>query len=443
MTDDNLNTERAGVNTKILAERFIGGQDSFGQNIRVGTRSDADLASHYPYSPERHRLSVDGNRQFIQYDGEPTQFTDIGDGFELAPQADGEVVTLKTAERFRYTVQFVVKWSIAFKINQSLQSGDAWVVGFGNPDLENSTDDTPGPNADGWFVYQNNTNNPDEATLAEYRGGLSVDETIVSFSELPESWGRLAGETNWYNVGETNLIETFVEKENGDTEQRNSEIGTVGIGEGKGPETANKQLYASVKAGDGAGSLTFEAGSMGIQTLGNITPIVRPKSFKFDLDYTLTSGEYEPLAAVRVDPDRSEVTSEVINLKPLEFSADNSVELLLQVFDESNVLDGSGNTLTDSDYTTPEPLSPTNSTLEFSTAVEQVVDRDGATQTSVVKPGGYQVGAGFLSTSGGEFAQTQSQTEKRLIPDRDIAVIMAKSDATGTVTGDFQWKEQW
>ena len=443
MSEDILNTERAGANTKVFAETFLRGQDSFGQNIRVGTRSDADLASHYPYSPERYRLSVDGGRQFIQYNGEPTQFTDFGDGFELAPQADGEVVTLKTAERFRYTVQFVVKWSIAFKINQTLQAGDVWVVGFGNPDLENATDDTPGPNADGWFVYQNASNNADEATLAEYRDGTSVDETTVSFSELPESWGRLAGETNWYNVGETNLIESFVEKENGNTEQRNQEIGTVGVLKGKGPETANKQLHASVKAGDGAGSLTFEVGSLGIQTLGNITPIVRSKSFKFNLDYTLTSGEYEPLAAVRVDPDRSQVTSEAVNLEPLEFTADDSVELSLQVFDESNVLNGSGNVLVDSDYKTPVPLSPINSTLEVSNAVEQVVDRDGTAQTSVAKPGGYQVGAGFLSTSGGEFAQTQSQTEKRLIPDGDIAVIMAKSDATGTVTGDYQWKEQW
>jgi len=279
-----------------LGDNFAENQDAFGESIRLNTQNRADLASHYAYSPERYRVFVDGNRQLIQYDGEPAQFSDNADSFSLKPQTDGEVVTLKTAERYRYVVQYVVEWSLAFQINQELQSGDVWAVGFGDPDLENSTDDTPGPAADGWFVYQNDTNAPNKATLAEYRSGTAVDETTVSFDELPQEWGRVAGETNWYNVGTTALTESYVETTDGVAEQFNDVVGTVGVDVGKGPELANQQLTASVKAGAGAGSLEYEQGSIGVRIFGDVDAIVRAKTFNFELDYSGSTGDMNPSA---------------------------------------------------------------------------------------------------------------------------------------------------
>jgi len=436
-----------------LDDRFAQSTDAFGKSIRLGTTNEADLAGHYSYSQERYRLFVDGVRQQIQYDGEPTQFTDNVDSFSLLPQSDGEVVTLKTAERYRYVVQYVIQWSLAFQTNQTLNSGDVWAVGFGNPDLENSSDDTPGPSADGWFVYQNSSDESDEATLAEYRNGTEVDATTVTFEKLPQTWGRIAGETNWYNVGETSLTETFVTSEDGEKTQQNPTVGTVGVENGKGPELGNQRIHASVKTGSSsAGSLEFELGSIGIRTFGQVTGILRTKTFDFELDYTGTTGEFEPLFAIRVDPDRPEVSTQLAVLEPLEFSADDDVVVIVQVFDKDNVLDGSGSALDDGDYGTPSVLSETNSVIQTSSAVEEVVDQTGTSQTSMTDPGGYQVGYGSITTSGtdsggppgsGVRVSSRARTQKRLIPNGDVAVVMARSGTTGTINGDIQFEQDW
>jgi hypothetical protein len=44
-----------------------GYEDSFGKLIADNTRDVIDIGSHYPYSPERWRLLVDGTRQFPEY----------------------------------------------------------------------------------------------------------------------------------------------------------------------------------------------------------------------------------------------------------------------------------------------------------------------------------------------------------------------------------------
>jgi hypothetical protein len=112
-----------------LKTLLLNSTDAFGKSVRLGTTNEADLPSHYDYSPERYRLYVDDTRQFIQYDGFPAQFADNADSFSLLPQADGEVVKLETAERYRYVVQYVLEWSLAFQTNQDLNSGDVWAVG--------------------------------------------------------------------------------------------------------------------------------------------------------------------------------------------------------------------------------------------------------------------------------------------------------------------------
>jgi len=425
--------------------------DAFGNQVALGTTNEADLASHYSYSPERYRVFVDGVRQQIQYDGEPTQFTDNPDSFSLEPQADGEVVTFKTAERYRYVVQYIIEWSLAFQINQDLQSGDVWAVGYGDPDLENSSDDTPGPNADGWFVYQNSSDAPAEATLAEYRDGTEADAETVTFAELPQVWGRIAGRTNWYNVGETNLTETYTKKEDGVSEQVNDGVGTVSVDDGKGPVLGNQRMTASVKTGSaGAGSLEFEVGSIGVRTLGQVTGILRTKTFDFAATYSGTAGEFEPLLAIRVDPDRNEVNTQFSVLEPIEFSETDDLVLIANIFDKENILDTNGDPLTDADYSAPTELSAINSVLQTASAVEQVPDDTGTAQTSMANPGGYQVAYGSLTASGGTTGppgsgrvSSRARTQKRAIPNGDVAVIMARSDSTGDINGDIQFEQDW
>jgi len=425
--------------------------DAFGNQVSLGTTNEADLASHYSYSQERYRVFVDNVRQQIQYDGFPTQFTDNPDSFSLEPQSAGEVVTLKTAERYRYVVQYVIQWSLAFQTNQTLQAGDVWAVGYGDPDLENSTDDAPGPNADGWFVYQNSSFAEHTVRLAEYRDGTEVDGLDVDLTKLPTTWGRIAGSTNWYNVGETSLKESYVTTEKGVKTQRNDTVGTVGVEDGKGPTNGNQRMFASVKTGaSGAGSLELEVGSIGVRTFGSVAGILRSKTFDFELTYGGTTGEFEPLLAVRVDPDRANVNTQFAVLEPLEFSASDDLVLIAQIFDKNNVLDTNGDPLTDGDFSTPEELSALNSVIQTAGAVEQVPDSTGTAQTSMTDPGGYQVAYGSLTASGGTTGppgsgrvSSRARTQKRLIPNGDIAVIMARSDSTGTIDGDLQFEQDW
>jgi hypothetical protein len=423
-------------------------REAFDRDVSLGTTNEADLAGHYPYSPERFRVFVNGTRQFIQYDGEPPEYEDIVDGHLLKPQTSGDVVTFQTSERYRYVVQYVIEWSFSTQLNQELQAGDVYACGYGDPDLENSTDDTPGPNADGWFVYQNSSHGPKEATLAEYRSGTEKDATTIQFRKLFQTFGRLAGETNWYNVGNTRLTETSTGDYDGvANSQRNEKVGRVSVDDGKGPEIANKSITFSLKAGSGAGSLHAEVGSIGLRTLGQVTGILRTKTFDFALAYEGTTTEFEPLLAIRVDPDRFQVNTQFNVLEPLEFDGNDDIVLIAQIFDKQNVLDANGDPLVDADYTTPDELSATNSVIQTSNAVDQVPDGTGTPQTSMTNPGGYQVAYGSLTSAGsGGSAQrvtSRARTQKRALPNGDVAVLMARSPSTGTINGDLQFEQDW
>jgi len=133
----------------------------------------------------------------------------------------------------------------------------------------------------------------------------------------------------------------------------------------------------------------------------------------------------------------------------LEFTETDDVVLIAQIFDKDNVLDTNGDPLVDGDYGTPEELSALNSVIQTSGAVEQVPDSTGAAQTSMTDPGGYQVAYGSLtatSTSGPPGSgrvSSRARTQKRAIPNGDVAVIMARSDSTGTINGDVQFEQDW
>ena len=277
---------------------------------------------------------------------------------------------------------------------------------------------------------------------------MDADDTALT--QLPQTWGRIAGRTNWYNVGETTLTETYVgTNDTGRTQQQNNDVAVVGVADGKGPVRGNQRIHASVKAGaDGAGSLELEVGSIGLRTLGQVTGILRTKTFDFALDYTDTTGEFEPLLAIRVDPDRLEVNAQFAVLEPLEFDGNDDLVLIAQLFDKTEVLDGNGDPLVDADFDTPAELSAANSVIETSLAVEQVPDSTGTPQTSMTNPGGYQVAYGSLTAAGSGGAgstrvSSRARTQKRAVPNGDIAVIMARSNSTGTVNGDIQFEQDW
>jgi len=115
-------------------------QDAF-DNLVTNRTNVLDLASHYPYSPERWRLFADGARIFPEYEAaidDLPQYEHAEDTHDLSPAA-GETVTLESAERPRYVVQYELASTAAVSANQSLQGDDRVRVGLYD-------------GSDGWYV---------------------------------------------------------------------------------------------------------------------------------------------------------------------------------------------------------------------------------------------------------------------------------------------------
>lgn len=430
-----------------LMEYLDSSRDAFGWDVRLGTRNNADIGAQYPYSPERWRLSVNGNRKNIEYTN-PAEYTRLTDGYEITPQASGDVVRFETAERFRYVVQYVLEWSLAFQTNQDLTSGDVWAVGYGDADLENSSDDTPGPSADGWLAYQNSSHAADEARIAEYRDGTEQDGRTVTLRKLPQTWGRLCGRTNWYNVGVTTLAETSAVADTRADDsgepgpiQRNDPIGTVGFPGGKGPIDGNQHITATIKAGNStsAGSLSMEIGSAGLRTLGDVQSIVRdnPHLIRTDVANDVF-GTWEPIHAIRVDPNRSNVNTQIANANVDKFTGGADIQVLVLAVDE---------TLTDaSGFSTPPEHASKNSAVEVTDSVTTFPDSTGTVVSTTTDPGGWQLGYASLFTSGGGKTETgtgQARTEKRAIHEGNVAVVLANAGGTGTVSVEITTEQNW
>lgn len=339
------------------------------------------------------------------------------------------MVTLKTAERLRYVVGYVLEWSLALQLNQELQSGEVLVVGFGDPDLANGTGTDLGPSADGWFVVQDGGMDATEAELREYRDGVAEDTTRLTFEELFQTWGRIGARTNWYNVGPTTVEETYTDS----GEQFNVERGAVSVDAGKGPKTANKSVSIALKAEAGAGSLTAELGSIGVRTLGDVDGIVRTKRAQIETQSVGTLGVYVPVGAIRVDPTETVVTANMTGITPTDYTGGGALKLVAFAVDPSKT-DASG-------FSAPPEHSGSNSVIQQTTNVTTMPDAAGTETTNPANPGGYQISFGSLQSNKNQGGTPVSlgNVKKRLIPQNDIAVFAAFVPTSGS-TGDLTYE---
>lgn len=422
-------------------------EDAFGRRVSLGATNEADIGGHYVYSPERFRVFVNGDRQLLQYD-DPTdplsfpntpEFANAVDSHRLTPQSSDDVITMETTERFRYVVQYVLEWSSALELNQLLQSGDALTLAFGDADLENSTDDFPGPAADGWVWHWHSGLDDDQVRIGEYRAGDVVDATVAHQKKAIDIWTRRAGETNWYNVGNTEFTETFTD----DGAQKNPVVGKTSADDARGPETANKPIQLSVKADTGAGSLTADLGSVGARTLGDVGGMTRTKFAPAEVTVD-TADTWVPAFGFRIDPARNIVNTQAIALEIMQTATSSDVQATLQACHPPNVRDSSGNQLTDADWSYPAVHNPQNTVVQVTSAVDQASDGTGTVVTDTDDVGGYQLGWASLYTSG-QGSKTESRsvsrTRKRQLSDRDIGVVYFKVGSAGGVTFEHGFEQ--
>ena len=410
--------------------------DAFGTRLAQNTRNVADLAAHYPYNPERWRIDVDGVRQNIQYGSIP-QYNKQPDYHELIP-GQGETVRLKTAERFRYVVGFVIEPSYAYALSRTLETGDKLVFGYGEDDLHNDM-----ASADGWFWEYTPDLDDNQVDLTEYRNGTEVDRNTVPIEKAVNIWTRRADRINWYNVGNRQAIETYTE----DGEQLNPFIGNTSVDNGRGPESGNHRIVIAIQRGASSSAITLEAGSVGVKVLGDTDAIKRSKIGESSYTFS-TTGEWVPIFAVRVKDSYKLVNTSLVDLNIVEWGGSGDVEILVKNCDPSLVLDSGGNALEDSDYSTDELMTEVNTAVEVTTNVDQAPDSSGTSQASIATGplGGYTVGyASFNQQGGGQnTVRTQNALQvKRIIPDGDVAVFWGRAENSSEVKFQYVTEQDW
>jgi hypothetical protein len=401
---------------------------AFDQLIGDNTTNKADIASHYNHSPERHRLYINDSRFLLQYNS-TLKFEDNPDNWTLKPDA-GDTVEYYTAERFRYAVGYVISIGQAFQVNQSLQTGDKVVVGYGDPDLANDM-----TSADGWFIEFVPELPDDQGYITVYRDGNQVFKELTRFEKELTDWRRMQNELNWYNVGNRIVRETYTD--NG--QQFNPVQNNSSIDEDKGPVTGNHRVVFGVKAGGSTSNLEMEAGSLDVIIKGNSTPILRDKAGALTNNYEeLTAGNWEAIAGMRVDPENKNVNVQLTGLNIMETSANTDVQLLVVSVDSSN---------TDaSSFETPVEHNNANSALQVTTNISTFPDVDGNEVTNSSNMGGYQLGYASNYTEGNGLSERRASSgrvRKRNIYNGDIAVVLVKAGDPTDITFEYNTEQDW
>jgi hypothetical protein len=410
---------------ELLRDMAEGWSDVF-ENQVTSRKSLLDVAAHYPYTPERWRLSVDGQRQHLQYIDIP-QYTHDVDSHDISPGA-GETVRFQTADDVVYTVQFELALTWAFQLGQALQTGDRLRVGMFN-------------DANGWFMEQTGAHATDEADFVIRRNGTPVSRTTVPLAVPTTEFSRLKLDTAWYRITRQKWTQSYPE----DGEQINTVVAQTDAGDQKGPARGNLPLLFEITAGSGTTDLTLSVGSVAAALSGDTERVVRAKNYRETFTVN-TTGTYVPVATFRKDPEMELIRTEYTDTNIPKFTGSGDVFGLLLACSKEKVLDANGEQLTDSDFATPNEFSPVNSAVEVTTNVDQFPDNSGTPTTSTTNPGGYQLGLAtrYTSGSGGKITSTGAGIDaKRVLADGDYAVLVVRATATGdldyetTIEQDF------
>jgi len=417
-----------------LTEYLDENRDAF-DNDTTNRTNILDLASHYPYSPERWRIFVDGTRQFPSYDSVP-QYTHDSDRHLLQPAA-GETVVFESAEKPRYVVGYELEATFAHTVNQPLSPGDRVRVGAFDGE-------------DGWYAEHRGDHAATEIDLMVKRNGSVVARSENQSLERPlTEFTRFALQTGWYSVTRQEWHQSFPAQSSAtgedEYEQQNPQIGTTAIPHQRGSRVGNVPIHFEVTASDTTTDLVLRAGSAAQVNLGTTTPLQRTK-FAVTTDNIDTAGTWVPLRVYRVDPDRDIINIQLDTVSIVEFPQGETVEILVQAYSKLNVADANGNELTDSNYSVLPEFNAQNNALQTSTDVEQVADDTGTLQTTIDSPGGFQIGRDILAAGSGPEAtgDVPNLTNiKRPLYADDVFVVFGKTASTGDVSYQIQFEQDW
>lgn len=403
---------------------IAGSYDVFGKSIADGTTNELDLASHYPYSPERWRIVVDGTRVFPEYET-VSQYNHGVDVHEITPAAD-QTVIFETEEVLRYVVQYEQEATFAIQINQALQEGDSLKLG-------------PFSDQNGWYIEQTGTHDALQADLVIRRAGSEKKRVPNLTLKKPfTSFARYSNRYSWYNVGPSKWTQFFTKDNKGVIH----DIGSISVDDDtRGPQKGNMPLRVEVTTSASTTGLQVDVGSVALVTLGNTEPIVRLKGANFFDENVSATDTWVPIRAFRLAERTDIVNVQLRNFNVLDYSSDTTIELLAMAMPVEKVTFGSDG------WSVPDVWNATNNALETRTDITGIPDNGGNIVANATNLGGYQIGRSVLIPVSGQFQKGISsggvQQQKRDIPTRDYLVIFGKASQTGNATYEFVTEQDW
>jgi hypothetical protein len=414
--------------------------DSFGKQVS-STRNKLDLPSHYDINPERFRVRENGTRVEAT---ESTFVIDGDDSFDLAPGV-GNSVSFYTAERPRYVVNYESESSWACQTNEPLEAGDTLEIGLRDYEtnenkvfFEFTEGDTRDTNLD--VVVQKNGSELKRRTvdLDEVAPGFDITQPFRPYIDF-----------NWYGVGPYKFGVTYTDSAAKPGEkQYNKLTDELAITGETSTSEANFHLYFSFdQATEGK---VVNAGSCGYILKGTPDATTRAKAARFtELPYG-GSGEYEPILAIRVDPERANVFSEVTESEII-FNAGDGEMLIISC--SPNLTDADFITDPTGDGATTGPVSPpqhnsTNSVIQYTTDVTTFPDQDNNIVTTTLDPGGYQISFSSSDAPGQGTSATRASSNlqrKRPLHSDNVGILLAKRDTSQStdVNPIFETEQDW
>lgn len=384
--------------------------DNFGNQVSHGIQNSVDIPSFSTFNAERLRYYKNGSRiRERNLPGEST-FTDREQDWLLEP-ASGDTLELFSAERPRYVVGVDTSASLAAYQQQPLQAGDTWK--FGMTDFQT-------PENAAYFEVNGDAEN----RLYLVRGGTEIGEETWEFPEGVDETTPIRYEIrfNWYGVGPYDFKLNYTDETANDGERAvNKTVGSVSVSDGKSTNDGNFHIYHSIDAS--SSNLEYAAGSMGFLVFSEAKPSDRQKAARITgLDYSGT-GNYEPLAAIRIDPPRGNVFAELSGIEAVPSGGTGELLCVVMPADETDASPG--------DFSPPPAMSDSNSVIQETTAITQFTDSDGNLTTDAADPDGYQVG--FYATdvaSQGAAKSRQASRGRAVAPlyEDDQAVFLYKDD---------------
>jgi len=406
--------ENAAQNTYTLVEKQEGWTDAFDELVAKGTRNIVDLPAFYDFSEERYRFIENGTR-INDPDADSTRFSDQDEQFLIQPES-GDTIEFKTAEAPRYLVGNDADVSWSYKFNNGLVDASDSFTLFVEDSFEIEYQ------SDGTVTFRSLEN-----------GTEKVGEPVNTPNDL-ESPSRPELEFNWYAVGRAEVSIDFTEN----NEQKTSEPTTLTVDDDWLSDDPTGRVGFRLDVANSG--IELEAGSIGYIVKSGTPPTGRPKPHVFSSDElnSVSATDYTVVGALRVDPDRDNVFT---NITAVDITAEGSVDVELY-------LKAVGESQTDADFQDPaddgsnrgpaypRSNSPQNNVIQWTPNVSTFPTRTYAVTGSQI-PNGRSCGASTESAAGQGTGVTKTGRgfrRKRPVYKDDVVLMIAYTPDADTST---------